>query len=175
MKAAIYSRVSTQDQSLDVQREACITYCNQQCWEHETFEEKISGAKASRPELDKMLQRVRANEFNAVVCWKLDRLGRSTVHLVQLIEEFRNRKVRFIAVTQGINTEDAMGRFFLTIMAGIAELEREFIKERTQKRLDSLRAKGKKLGRPAGSKDKNTRRKSGYWLRWAGKQTTPSK
>lgn len=166
MKAAIYCRVSTEDQSLEVQIEACVQYCLQHDMEYEIFKEKISGAKASRPELDKMLQRIRANEFKAVIVHKLDRLGRSTIHLVQLVEEFRNRKVKFIAVTQGINTEDSMGRFFLTIMAAVAELEREFIRERTKKRLDAMKKKGIRLGRPPGSKDKKKRKKGGYYLRY---------
>jgi len=167
MKAAVYVRVSTQDQSLEAQKESCIQYCDRMNLAHVIFEEKISGAKASRPELDKMLQKVRAGEFDSVVVHKLDRLGRSTIHLIQLIEEFRNKNVQFISVTQGINTKEAMGRFFLTIMAGIAELEREFIRERTQLRINSLKAKGKKLGRPKGSKDKKVRRKSGYYQRWS--------
>ena len=107
MKAAIYVRVSTQDQSLEAQKESCIQYCDRMNLEHVIFEEKISGAKASRPELDKMLQRVRAGEFDSVVVHKLDRLGRSTIHLIQLIEEFRNKNVQFISVTQGINTKEA--------------------------------------------------------------------
>ena len=166
MNAAIYCRVSTQDQSLETQREACVEYCKKNNWDYQVFEEKISGAKSSRPKLDIMLQQIRKNEFNVVVVWKLDRLGRSTIHLIQLIEEFRNKKIDFISVTQGINTKDPMGRFFLTIMAGIAELEREYIRERTKKRLETLKAKGKKLGRPPGSKDKKQRRKGGYFLRY---------
>lgn len=167
MKTAIYCRVSTQDQTLETQREACIEYCNRHNLSYEVFEEKISGAKASRPELDRMLQRIRANEFDSVIVHKLDRLGRSMIHLIQLIEEFRNRKVRFIAISQGINTNDAQGRFFLNVMASFAELERELIRERTRNRLASMKAKGKRLGRPPGSKDKKRRRKSGYLLRYA--------
>jgi DNA invertase Pin-like site-specific DNA recombinase len=166
MKAAIYCRVSTQDQTLESQKASCIKYCEHHEMEYEVFEEKISGAKSSRPELDRMLQRVRANEFTCVVVWKLDRLGRSTIHLIQLVEEFSNRKVQFVCVTQGINTKDAMGRFFLVVMAGIAELEREFVRERTKLRLKTLKAKGVKLGRPKGSKDKKRRKKGGYYLRY---------
>lgn len=166
MNVAVYARVSTQDQSLDVQLDSCAEYCRARGWEYNTYKEIISGAKSSRPELDKMLQDIRCNKYNSVLVWKLDRLGRSTIHLIQLIEEFRNRNVDFIAVTQGINTKDPMGRFFLTVMAGIAELEREFIKERTIKRLASLKAAGKKLGRPSGSKDKKLRKKGGYYMRY---------
>lgn len=168
LKAAIYCRVSTQDQSLDHQIEACVSYCKRFEWDFEIFKEQISGAKSTRPQLDIMLQRIRQNEFKAVVVWKLDRLGRSTIHVIQLIEEFRNKNIKFIAVTQGINTEDAQGRFFLTILAAFGELEREYIKERTKKRLEYMRKQGKTLGRPKGSKDKKQRRKSGYYMRYAG-------
>jgi len=172
MKTAIYCRVSTQDQSLDQQKTACIEYCVRQNWQYEVFEEKISGAKDTRPMLDLMLQRLRQGELNAVVVWKLDRLGRSTLHLIQLIEEFRNKGVQFIAVTQNIDTASPQGKFFLTVLAAFAELERELIKERTKARIDHLKAQGKTLGRPTGSKDNKPRKKSGYWLRWASKQST---
>ena len=174
MKASIYCRVSTQDQSLEQQKHACIDYCTQHNWQYEVFEEKISGAKQSRPEIDKMLQRVRSGEFSSVVVWKLDRLGRSTLHLIQLIEEFRNKNIQFIAVTQNIDTASPQGKFFLTVLAAFAELERELIKERTNARIDHLKAQGKTLGRPTGSKDTKERRKSGYWLRWT-KKSTPTK
>ena len=166
MNVAIYCRVSTQDQSMEVQRESCTNYCISKGWTYQVYEEIISGAKSTRPKLDIMLQDIRANKFKAVLVWKLDRLGRSTIHLIQLIEEFRNRGVDFISVTQGINTNDPMGRFFLTVMAGIAELEREFIKERTIKRLETLKRQGKRLGRPPGAKDKKLRKKGGYYLRY---------
>ena len=166
MKAAIYCRVSTEDQVLETQSDACKEYCERHSLEYVIFQEKISGAKSTRPQLDRMLQRVRANEFKAVIVWKLDRLGRSTIHLIQLIEEFRNRKVQFISVTQGIDTSLPMGRFFLTIMAGIAELEREFTRERTIKRLQKMKEQGIRLGRPPGAKDKKRRKKGGYFLRY---------
>lgn len=173
MKVALYARVSTQDQNLDQQTAPCIENCKRNGWSYEVFQEKISGAKDTRPQLDVMLQRVRAGEFGAVMVWKLDRLGRSTIHLIQLVEEFRNRGVQFIALTQGIDTSSAQGKFFLTVLAAFAELERELIKERTKARIERLKKEGKKLGRPSGSKDKGARRKAGYLIRWAGKKPTP--
>ena len=181
LKAAVYARVSTQDQNLDEQVKACKDYCDRQGWQCDVFQEKMSGAKQSRPQLDWMLQRVRAGEYGAVVAWKLDRVGRSTLHLIQIVEELRNKNVRFVVVTQGFDTGSAEGRAFLTILAAIAELEREYIRERTALRLAAIKRKeqetGKKiLGRPAGSKDKGVRRKSGYLMREAikrGKQLTP--
>ena len=176
MKVAIYCRVSTQDQCLEQQKEACSSYCNNQGWEYEVFEEKISGAKSSRPLLDVMMQRVRTGEFGAVVVWKLDRLGRSLLHLVQLVEEFKNKNVRFISVTQGVDTDSPTGKLMYSILSSIAEFERELIKERTKARVSKLKAQGKHLGRPSGSKDKGKRRRAGYIKRWLveqGKEVTP--
>lgn len=173
MKVAIYARVSTQDQQLDQQIEPLIKYCTDKNLDYFVFKEVISGAKDTRPELDRMMQRIRQKEFGAVIVWKLDRLGRSTLHLVQLIEEFKNKGVQFIALTQGVDTLTAQGKFFFMILAAVAELERELIKERTKLRIDRLKAQGKHMGRPKGSKDKDPRRKSGYQLRWALKKPTP--
>ena len=165
-KVAIYCRVSTVDQSLDVQRDECVAYCKRQGWEYDIFEEKISGVKSNRPVFDKLMKGVREGHYFTVMVWKLDRLGRSAKHLTDCVFEFQNRGVNFICITQGINTNDAMGRFFLNVMSAVAELEMEFIRERTKKRLVSLKEKGVRLGRPPGKKDGKVRRKSGYYLRW---------
>jgi len=167
MNVAIYARVSTQEQHLEQQIEPCVEHCKRNTWNYKVFEEKISGAKQTRPKLDLMLQAMRNKEFNIVMVYKLDRLGRSSVHLIQLIEEFKNKGVQFISITESIDTKTSMGRFFFTVMSAIGELEREMIKERTKLRIDRLKAEGKVMGRPKGSKDKKVRRKSGYHLRWA--------
>lgn len=169
MKVALYCRVSTQDQSIDQQESILIERCNRENWEYKTFKEKISGAKESRTELDKLMQGVRNKEYKAVMVAKLDRLGRSLKHLIQLIEEFNNKDIQFICLSPEIDTKTAQGRFFFQIIGAVAELERELIRERTKARLDYLKAKGKKLGRPKGSKDKKVRRKSGYYNRWLNK------
>ena len=128
--------------------------------------DKISGAKTSRPELDHMLQDMRAGRFEAVVVWKFDRLGRSTSHLLQVLEEMKNKGIRLIATSQNIDTETAMGKFFFTILSGFAEMEREIITERINLGLSRVKKEGKKLGRPVGAKDTKYRKKSGYHLRW---------
>jgi DNA invertase Pin-like site-specific DNA recombinase len=123
----------------------------------------------NRTELDRMLQRMRRGEYQAIVVWKLDRLGRSTIHLLQLLEEFRNKNVQLVVTTMGLNTDKPEGRFFFSVIAAFAELEREFIKQRVQASIDTKRAKGIRLGRPPGAKDKGPRRKSGYHMRYASK------
>lgn len=169
MKAAIYTRVSTHEQTTEQQISPCKTYCENRGWEYDIFEDYISGAKQSRTDLDNMLKGVRAGEYGAVVVWKLDRLGRSTMHLLQLLEEFRNKEIELCIVTMGINTKQPEGRLFFTIVAGFAELEREFIRQRVKASVATKKAKGIRLGRPPGAKDKKPRRKSGYVQRWASK------
>jgi DNA invertase Pin-like site-specific DNA recombinase len=169
-KAAIYARVSTQEQTVEQQFVNCRKYCVAQEWAYDEYAEVgVSGSKTSRTELDRMLQRMRAGEYQAVVVWKLDRLGRSTIHLLQLLEEFRNRGVQLLVTTMGLNTDRPEGRFFFSVIAAFAELEREFIKQRVQASIDTKRANGIRLGRPPGAKDKRPRRKSGYYAAIARK------
>lgn len=169
-KAAIYARVSTHEQTVEPQIDNCRRWCDNNGFDYDVFaEEGISGSTTSRTELDRMLQRVRQEEYSAVVVWKLDRLGRSTIHLLQLLEEFRNKNVQIIITSSHIDTSKPEGRLFFTVVAGFAELEREFIKQRIQASMDTKKRKGIQLGRKKGSKDKRPRRKSGYLLRYASK------
>jgi DNA invertase Pin-like site-specific DNA recombinase len=183
MKVCIYTRVSTIDkgQTLEQQEVPLIEFCKKEGWEFEVFKEYASGAKESRPQLDLMMQKIRNREFDAILIFRLDRLGRSLKHLLQLIEEFKNKKIRFICFSQNIDTSTSQGMFMLHILASASEFERQLIKERIQDKINyhkkSIEEKGyfinkdgKKmnhLGRPAGSKDKKIRRKSGYLLRWS--------
>jgi DNA invertase Pin-like site-specific DNA recombinase len=177
MKVALYIRNSTNEdrQNPETQIRPLREKCDRDGWEYTIFQEFASGAKESRPELDKMLQRIRTNEFDAIMVWRLDRLGRSLAHLLQLIEEFKNKKVKFISLTEGFDTSTAQGELFFSIAGAFAQFERKLIQERINAGLDRARKEGKKFGRPVGSTDKKERRKSGYWMRWAGKskQVTP--
>lgn len=174
MKAAIYARVSTEEQTLDQQILPLIEYCKREKWEYDIYKEKASGANTSRTELDRLMYGVRSRQYKAVVVAKLDRLGRSLKHLIQLVEEFNNKDVQFVCLNPSVDTKTASGRFFIQIMGAVAELEREFIRERTKEKLEHLKKEGRQLGRPRGSKDKKPRRKSGYHIRW-GKKNTPPK
>lgn len=182
MKVAIYTRVSTIDkgQTLEQQEVPLIERCNKEGWEYILFKEFASGSKESRPELDKMMQRIRNKEFDIILVYRLDRLGRSLKHLLQLVEEFKNLKVRVIFQEQQLDTETSQGMFFLQIFGAVAEFERQLIRERIKDKLKYIDGmiekdgfyitrsgkKIKKRGRPKGSKDNKVRRKSGYWLRW---------
>ncbi|WP_288424230.1 recombinase family protein [uncultured Spirosoma sp.] len=138
-----YARVSTQDQNLSMQLDALNA---QGCTR--IFQEKASGAKADRPELTKLLEHVR--EGDTVVVWKLDRLGRSLTHLVQLVTELETKNVGLISLNDPVDTTTAQGRLVFRIFASLAEFERELIRERTNAGLQSARRRGQRLGRPGG-------------------------
>lgn len=171
MKVALYIRNSTNEERQNPQTQ--IGPLNRKCelegWDPVIFQEFASGAKESRPELDRMMRRVRDREFNAVVVWRLDRLGRSLKHLLQLLEEFKNLNVKFISLTEGYDTTTAQGQFFFNISGSFAQFERSLIQERINAGLDRAREEGKTFGRPKGSKDKKRRRTSGYVNRWLKK------
>lgn len=135
-----YIRVSTNDQNPDLQRDAIKRLgCEQ------IFEDKISGTKAKRPGLNKLLKTIQSGD--TVVVWKLDRLGRSLINLADLLQVFKNKGVEFHSITEGINTNTSMGRFTFHIMSALAEMEREIIIERTTAGLAAARKKGRIGGR----------------------------
>ncbi len=169
IKAALYLRVSTNDQTTLNQEILLKEYCEKNNIEiYKIYkDEGVSGAKTSRPQLDLMLQDMRKKEFDSIIVWKLDRLGRSTQHLLQILEELNNKGVRLIVTDMNIDTGTSQGRFFFTIIGAVAELERNMIRERILAGLNRRRKQGKPLGRQKGSKDKSERSKKGYYERWA--------
>ena len=175
MKAALYLRVSTADQTTLNQEIELKKYCEREGFEIFSIykDEGISGSKTSRPELDRMLQDMRSKCFDVIIVWKFDRLGRSTAHLLQVLEELKNKNVRLIATSQNIDTNTPMGKFFFTILSGFAEMEREMITERIKLGIKRRQAQGFIQGRPKGSKDKGYRKRGGYFRRYMKEQTTP--
>ena len=152
MRAGIYARVSTADQNCDMQLRELRDYCAHRGWEvtREYVDAGWSGAKASRPQLDRLMKDARRRRFDAVVVWKLDRWGRSLAHLVQSVQELSGLGVRFVAVTQNIDTDESnpIARLLMHLMAAFAEFERELIRERVKAGVLNARAKGKQLDRP---------------------------
>lgn len=137
-----YARVSTADQNLDAQLDALkAAGCEK------IFSDKASGKLTSRPEWDKALEYLR--EGDALVVTKLDRLSRSSRHLLEVSETLRKRGVDLVATAQNIDTTSPQGRCFFTVMAAFAELERDMISERTKEGLEAARARGRKGGRRA--------------------------
>ncbi|MFT8663957.1 MAG: recombinase family protein [Acetobacter orientalis] len=135
-----YARVSTTEQNEGMQVDALRSAgCTK------IFTDKASGAKTSRPALDEMLPLLK--EGDTLVIWKLDRLGRSTIHLFNLLEDLKSRGVAVRSITEGIDTNGSLGRFLCTILAGVAELERENIKQRVNAGLAKAKKDGVRLGR----------------------------
>jgi DNA invertase Pin-like site-specific DNA recombinase len=135
-----YARVSTQDQNLELQREALTAAgCKK------IFEDKISGARVDRPGLAKVLELLR--DGDTLVVWKLDRLGRSVKQLVDLVGELHKQGVQFRSLTDSIDTGTPSGRFFFHVMASLAEMERDLVIERTRAGLDAARSRGRTGGR----------------------------
>ena len=152
MKVLIYTRVSTDKQNHDSQVQDLREYCTRRGWtEVEEISDVISGAKSSRKGLDRLMQAARRGKVDLVVCFKLDRLGRSLSHLAQLIDEFNTHKVALIVPAQGIDTSEGnpAGKLQLHILYAVAEFEREIIRERVNAGLAAAKKKGVRLGRPA--------------------------
>lgn len=133
MKAALYLRVSTLEQNAEAQRRELGAYAARHGWSvAEVFEDRASGAERQRPALEELLAAARAGKIDCVLCWKLDRFGRSAINLHENLQVLENEGVRFIVPGQGIDTEqnNPASRFLMNILAAVAELEREIIRER---------------------------------------------
>lgn len=151
MKTVIYTRISTDTQNHDSQLQELREYCTRRDWtEVEEITDTISGIKTSRAGLDRLMALVRRGKVDIVVCFKLDRLGRSLSHLAALIGEFNAHNVALVVPAQGIDTSGAnsAARLQLNILCAVAEFERDLIRERTLAGLVAARKRGARLGRP---------------------------
>lgn len=154
-EAAIYARVSTEEQSTEQQVAALREAAERLRLDPAlVVEETGSGAKADRPGLLRVMEAARRGGVRAVLVWKLDRLGRSVLDLARNVDELRRAGVRLIAVTQGIDLDperpDAAAKMAADMLAAVAEYERALIVERTRAGLDRARRKGTKSGKPIG-------------------------
>ena len=127
--------------------------------------------KTARPIKELVLEKLRNREYDGILVWKLDRWARSVRELVTELDEFIHKKIKFICMTFPVDISRPEGKMVATVIGAMAEMERELIRERTLAGLERAKAHGKKLGRPKGAKDKKQRKKSGYFLRYAGKKT----
>jgi len=141
-----YARVSTEAQNLDRQLDALKSYGVDYI-----YNEKMTGTKRERPELDKMLDRI--TKGDTVVIESFSRLGRSTKDLIELTELFQSKGVHLISLKESIDTSSPTGKLLFTLMSAIAQFERDLIAERTLEGLKSARARGRKGGRPKVSAD----------------------
>lgn len=136
-----YTRVSTQEQTLDLQQDALEKIgCSK------IFTDTASGAQTERPGLTDALAYVRAGD--SLVVWRLDRLGRSLKHLIDTITDLNNRTIGFKSITEHIDTTTSGGKFVFNIFGALAEFERDIIRERTKAGLAAARARGRLGGRP---------------------------
>jgi DNA invertase Pin-like site-specific DNA recombinase len=150
MRAAIYARVSTSDQNCESQLSELRQFVQRHGWEPAgEYVDTLSGSKASRPALDKLTAAAKRREFDCIVVWKLDRFGRSVLHLSQQLAALTSYGVRFISTTQGLDTDasNPCAKLMLTLLACVAEFERELIIERTVAGIEAARKRGVQLGR----------------------------
>ena len=147
----MYVRVSTHEQNSTLQHAELEKYLADRGWDLGGFyEDQMSGAKQSRPGLNRLLEDAAAGKFEAVAVWKLDRFGRSLVDCLNNIQHLEQHNVRFLAITQNLDTShaDPAGRFLLHILGAAAEFERSLIKDRVHAGLKQAKIAGKRLGRP---------------------------
>src|ERR1700683_3720343 len=152
MIAAIYARVSTtgHGQSPEMQVRELREYCERRGWQiaGEFVDAGISGAKDSRPELNKLMADAHRRQFDAIVVWKFDRFARSVSHLLRALETFNALGIAFVSLSEQMDTSTPTGKMVFTVLGAVAELERSLIVERVKAGLRNARARGKTLGRP---------------------------
>lgn len=159
-RAAIYVRVSTNlrardsanfEQNPEVQEIPLRQMAEQRGWTvHRVYSDRMSGAKADRPGLKRMMADARRGEFDVVLVWRFDRFARSVEQLVTALAEFRSLGVGFVSHQEALDTSTPMGKAMFTIIAAMAELERNVIRERVIAGLDYAREHGTKSGRGLG-------------------------
>nr|WP_231970917.1 recombinase family protein [Mycobacterium sp. E3198] len=136
-----YTRVSTVAQTLDQQNQAL-----EAAGVTKTFSDALSGARDDRPGLAELMAYVR--EGDTIVVWKLDRLGRNTLHILETVKALTERGITLVSVTDGIDSSTPAGRMMIGVLGSLAEYERELIKERTALKREASRVNGTKFGRP---------------------------
>jgi len=149
-KVGIYARVSTPDQSTEMQINDLKRYCEQRGFQiYRIYEDLgISGVKESRPSLDELIKDARKKRFEICLVWKFDRFFRSCAHMLSALQEFRDLGIDFISYSEGIDTSTSIGKMVFTFLSAVAEFERSLIRERVQAGIDTARRNGVKLGRP---------------------------
>lgn len=151
IRVALYSRVSTNHgQDPEMQLRELREYADRRGWSvvEEYIDRGVSGAKASRPALNRLMADAQCRKIDTVLVWKLDRFGRSLRHLVNAIAELESLGVAFVSLRDNLDLTTPSGRLMFQIIGAMAEFERSLIQERVRAGLRNAKAKGKKLGRP---------------------------
>ena len=149
MKCAIYCRVSTRDQSVEMQLVQLREYAQRRGWEiaDEYIDEAVSGIKKKRPGLDRLMADCQQRLVDVVLVWKFDRFARSVTHLTQALEAFQALGIDFVSYSQNLDTSTPMGKMLFVIIGAVGELERDLIRERTEAGRQVARTRGVKFGR----------------------------
>jgi DNA invertase Pin-like site-specific DNA recombinase len=151
MKTALYARVSTSDKGQDPQMQLreLREYCERRGWtvSAEYVDVGVSGAKDSRPQLNRLMADAKQRRFDAILVWKLDRFGRSLKHLVSALGEFEALGVAFVSLRDAFDLTTPAGRLMFNMVASFAEFERDLIRERVKAGIANRRAKGFRVGR----------------------------
>lgn len=151
-KVAVYARVSTTNHGQDagMQTREMRQFTDARGWTlaDEYVDAGISGAKDSRPELNRLMADAHKRKFDVVVVWKFDRFARSVSHLLRALETFNALGIAFISLSESLDTTTPAGKMVFTVLGAVAELERSLIAERVRAGLRNAKAKGKQLGRP---------------------------
>lgn len=153
LRAVIYARVSTTDQNNTLQIRELTEYVEHRGWELAgIYEDRISGSKASRPGLDRLMADARLRKFESVVVYKLDRWGRSLVHCIAGIQELQALGIRFVATSQGLDTDESnpASKLLMHILAAVAQFERELIRERVSAGMRGAKRNGTRSGKAIG-------------------------
>jgi DNA invertase Pin-like site-specific DNA recombinase len=153
-RAALYARVSTAAQDYEPQRADLARYIGARAWALEReYVEIASGADSARPQLARLMADAFRHEFDVVVVWRFDRFSRSTSHLLQSLEKFREWKIDFVSLCEQIDTSTPAGKMVFTNLAAVAEFEKNLRAERIQMGIEHARASGKHCGRSANAVD----------------------
>jgi len=166
---ALYLRVSTSEQTVENQRIRLVEFAEKNNYTFDVYEETESTRK-TRPVKQALLAKLRQNQYDAVVVYKLDRWARSSTELILDTKEIIDKGIGFISISDNLDFSTAAGKLHFQILSAFAEFERELIRERTIEGLRRAKMQGKQAGRPKGSKDSKQRKKSGYVLREAKKK-----
>ena len=148
MKVAIYLRVSTLDQSTELQSNDLLRYCQARDWEiFSIYEDKATGTNDRRPELQRLLKDARERRMDCVVTWKLDRFFRSLKDMVNTLQELSDLNIQFVSLKDNIDLSTSTGRLMTHILGAFAEFEANLIRDRVRAGIAAAKANGKQIGK----------------------------
>ena len=172
-RVGLYLRVSSADQNHAAQRCDLLQLVQQRGWEVvDEYVDTISGVRARRPGLDRLLNDARRGRFDVVAVWSFDRLGRSVRHFLQVVDELHHLNIEFASFREAIDTTGPIGRIVLVILSAVAELERNLIIERVRSGMRRAKLEGQRIGRPKLIVDRDAvvrDRQRGYSIRQIAK------